>query len=116
MPVKIKWNDDRVSGTAVALLLIIRTRLSKGKTIGLIQAALGEYRGDLDAYKAEYTKRDMDAAKETGPLKNAQHIEYYKKLTGDVERLMAKMEKNRRQFNSLVELDNFLVFTLQSFD
>lgn len=116
MPAKIKWNDDRVRGTAVALLLLSRAKLAQGTTSELVASALVDYRADPDGYKAAFPKRDLAAAKELGPLKNPRHVEYFQKLTADVDRQLAKMEKNKRQFNSLVELDNFLAFTLPAID
>jgi hypothetical protein len=116
MALKIKWNDDRVRGTAVAVLLISRTRLLEGRTDDLIRSALQEYRADPQGYKAAYPNRDLAAAKDSGGLKAAGHADYYRALVAHTERLLATFEKNRRQFNSLAELDNFLSFTLPSFD
>ena len=116
MALKIKWNDDRIRATAAALLLIVREQLCRKKTTDLIRAALEDYRGDPDGFKAAFPKRDMAAAKELGALKHPQYVEYYQRLVADVEKTVAKMEKNRRQFSSLEELDNFLVLTLKSYD
>jgi len=41
-------------------------------------------------------------------------VVYYKCLVSTVDRLLDKMVRGKRQFNSLTELDNFLVFTLRS--
>ena len=116
MALKIKWNDDRIRATAAALLLIARARLIKKQTSGLIEAALADYRADPDGFKAEHPRRDLAAAKELAALKHPQHVNYYQKLVADVERELAKIEKNKRQFTSLAELDNFWVFTLKSYD
>ena len=50
--------------------------------------------------------------KELGPLTNPLHAAYYQKLLLAVERIVQKMVEGKRQFNSLAELDNFLIFTL----
>jgi len=115
MALKIKWNDDRIRATAAALLLLSRERLIRKQTSGLIEAALADYRADPEGFKAAHVKRDLAAAKELGALKHPQHVEYYRKLVADVERQLAKFEKNKRQFNSLAELDNFWVLTLNSY-
>ena len=116
MALKIKWNDDRVRATAAALLLLSRARLIQKQTADLIAAALADYRADPEGFKAEYPKRDLKAAKDQGGLKHPQHVEYYRKLVAEVERQLAKFEKNKRQFTSLAELDNFWVLTLKSYD
>ncbi|MEY4941341.1 MAG: hypothetical protein RIQ93_3076 [Verrucomicrobiota bacterium] len=112
MALKIKWNDDRVRGTATALLLILRDRLGRGKTDDLIQASLTAYRDDPAGYKAD--KVEWAGVNENGPLKNPLHVAYYQKLVACVENLIRKMVEGKRRFNSLSELDNFLVFSLRS--
>jgi hypothetical protein len=110
MAMKIKWNDDRVKGTTTALLLIARDRLSRGDTENLIQASLADYRADLAGYKLK--KAGWADVKDAGPLKNPVQGEDYRRLVAAVERLLQKFVEGKRQFNSLTELDNFLVFTL----
>ncbi len=110
MGLKIKWNDDRVRGTATAMLLICRDRLSRGDTENLIEASLADYRQDPKSYKEN--KATWGEMNETAPLKNPQHVAYYKALLLAVEVLLKKFVQGKRQFNSLVELDNYLVFTL----
>ena len=112
MGLKIKWNDDRVRGTTTALLLISRDRLSRGVTADLIQAALAGYRSDPAGYKVN--KSTWADVNEVGPLTNPDHVAYYKKLVSTVEGLVQKMIQGKRQFNSLTELDNFLIFTLKN--
>ena len=112
MGMKIKWNDDRVRGTTTALLLICRDRLSRGETEDLIAASLTDYRGDPAGYKEN--KALWPEATETGMLKDPAHVDYYKKLLSAVDGLLKKFVQGKRQFNSLVELDNYLVFTLRS--
>ena len=112
MGLKIKWNDDRVRGTATALLLIARDRLSRGDTEHLLQASLTDYRRDPAGYKDN--KAAWPDVNDVGPLKNPQHVEYYKNLLSAVDALLKKFVQGKRQFNSLLELDNFLVFTLAS--
>ena len=107
MGLKIKWNDDRVRGAVTAILLLSRDRLSRGKTGTSIASLLAEYRADPDAYKAN--KAAWPDAKDLGPLKNPAHVAYYKNLTVAIERITAKMTQAKRQFNSLLELDNALI-------
>lgn len=110
MGLKIKWNDDRVRGTTTALLLIARDRLSRGETDDLIASALAEYRDAPAAYKAN--KATWPAVNDVTSLKHPSHAAYYQKLVSTVDRLVGKMVEGKRQFNSLTELDNFLIFTL----
>ena len=112
MGLKIKWNDDRVRGATTAILLIGRDRLARGKTDNLIRAALAEYRDDPDGYKKN--KATWPDARELGPLKNPSHVAYYKNLISAIDRIMKKMEQAKRQFNSLLELDNALIAYLEN--
>lgn len=112
MALKIKWNDDRVRGATTALLLIGRDRLSRGDTVDLIHASLAEYRDDPVRYKLN--KAAWADAKELGPLTNPAHVAYYKNLLSTIEGLYPKMKQAKRQFNSLLELDNWLVATLRN--
>ena len=112
MGLKIKWNDDRVRGATTAILLIGRDRLSCGKTADLIQNSLADYRDDPEGYKAN--KATWADARDLGPLTKPQHVEYYKSLISAIDRLMEKMEHAKRQFNSLLELDNALVAYLKN--
>ena len=110
MGLKIKWNDDRVRGATTALLLISRDRLCRGVTDNLIAASLAAYRNDPDAYKQ--SKATWPEVGDTTPLTHPDHVAYYQKLLSAVERIVQKMVQGKRQFNSLAELDNFLIFTL----
>ena len=112
MALKIKWNDDRVKEATTAILLISRDRLRRGLTEDLIRASLEEYRADPAGYKAN--KSAWAAPKEIGPLKNPQHVAYYKNLVLAVETLLARMAHIKRQSNSLLELDNYLVASLRN--
>lgn len=116
MGAKIKWNDDRVKGAATAVLLIVRTRLAEGHWGGLIEAALAEYRTDYEGYKAAYPKRDLATAKDAGGLKEERRREFYTKLVAAVEVMLTRLERNKTQFSSLRELDNYLVFNLKAFE
>lgn len=112
MGMKIKWNDDRVRGATTALLLIARDRLERGETTAdLIQASLDEYRADPDGYKEK--KALWRDARESGPLSKPVRVAYYQNLVSAVDRLTQKMTAGKRQFNSLLELDNYLVSSLQ---
>ena len=107
---KIKWNDDRVRGTATALLLIARDRLRRGETADLIQASLADYRADPAGYKLN--KAAWPEVKDAAPVTNPAQATYYRKLVATVDGLIGKVIEGKRQFNSLAELDNFLIFNL----
>jgi hypothetical protein len=110
MGLKIKWNDDRVRGAITACLLIGRARLARGEREDLVKEALAEYRADPEGFKAN--KREWPDARETGPLTKAADVERYKNLLAATDRLSAKLGQSKIQFNSLLELDNYLVATL----
>ena len=112
MALKIKWNDDRVRGTTTAILLIGRDRLQRGETEDLIEASLTEYRADPEGYKLK--KASWPAASELGPLTKPAHVAYYKNLGAAIEALRKKMEQGKRQSNSLLELDNYLISSLRN--
>ena len=86
--------------------------MGRGVTDDLIQAALTSYRDDPAGYKAN--KAGWADVNESGMLGNPDHALYYLKLVSTVDRLVNKMIQGKRQFNSLTELDNFLVFSLNS--
>ena len=112
MGLKIKWNDDRVRGTTAALLLIARDRLARGETDDLIRRALADFRDDPAGYKVK--RAAWAPVHESGPLTQPRTAAYYLKLVSTVDGLVEKMVRGKRQFNSLSELDNFLIFTLSS--
>ncbi len=107
MRLKIKWNDDRVSSAATAILLICRDRLRRGEPDNSIQASLTEYRDDPGAYREK--KAAWPEARDAGPLANPRHAAEYMKLVSAADELLRKVTRDKRQFNSLLELDNFLV-------
>jgi hypothetical protein len=111
MGLKIKWNDDRVRGAITALLLISRDRLSRGETGNLVQESLAEYREDPDGYKKRKTA--WPDVSDLSALKNPRHVAHYQALRAALDALPEKLTKAKRQFNSLTELDNFLIFTLR---
>ena len=111
MGLKIKWNDDRVRGAMTAILLIGRDRLARGKKDNLIQRSLTDYRADPEGYKA--AKAGWADARELGPLTNPHQVAYYKNLILAVDALQLKMTEHKRQSNSLLELDNYLVACLR---
>jgi len=112
MALKIKWNDDRVRGATTAILLISRDRLQRGETEDLIAAALAEYRADPEGYKVR--KAVWAGPKELGPLTKPAHVAYYRNLCAATEALLQRMEQNKRQSNSLLELDNYLIASLRN--
>lgn len=116
MGMKIKWNDDRIRAAAAAVLLIGHARLARGETAGLVTAALAEFRADPDDYKASYPVRTITAAKESVRLPDGRRHELYLRLVAAVEALVARVERNKTQFSSLAELDNFFAFNLKAFD
>ncbi|MCX6938886.1 MAG: hypothetical protein NTU80_13535 [Verrucomicrobia bacterium] len=116
MGMKIKANDDRIAAVAVAVLLISRARLARGEAGGLVAEALARYRGDPEAYKAEFAKRDLAAARLTEELTHEGRRALYLRLLAAVEALLAKIARNRTQFSSVAELDNYFAFNLKSFD
>jgi hypothetical protein len=116
MGVKIKSNDDRVKTAAVAVLLLVRDRMARAQSGGLITAAIEEFRTDYDGYKHDHPKRDMAEAKDGSALTNAARRADYLKLVAAVEALLARIEKNKTEFSSLLELDNYLAFNLKAFD
>ncbi len=111
MGLKIKWSDDRVRGATTAILLISRARLLRGETEDLVASSLAEYREDPELYKANKAK--WPDAKELGGLKNPQHVIWYRKLQAAIDGQFLKMAQAKRQFNSLLELDNWLIAVLK---
>lgn len=116
MGVKIKSNDDRVKAAAIAVMLLSRDRLARAQPAGMITAALEEFREDYPGYKNDHPKRDMVEAKDASALTNAARREDYLKLVAAVESLLARIDKNKTEFSSLLELDNYLAFNLRAFD
>lgn len=113
MRLKIKWNDDRVRGAATAILLISRDRLIRGESLAdMIEASLAEFRADPEGYKEK--KRAWADAREPGPLAKPLHLAYHRNLVAAVDALIQKWTQAKRQFNSLLELDNALVENLRN--
>ncbi|MBI2812826.1 MAG: hypothetical protein HYX71_00900 [Opitutae bacterium] len=94
-----------------ALLLIGRERLARGKRDDLIQRSLADCREDSEGYKA--SKAVWPDARESGPLANPRDVAYCRNLLLAVAALLREMTLNKRQSNSLPELDNYLVACLQ---
>lgn len=107
MGLKIKWSDDRVRGAITAILLIGRDRLARGLTEELVRSALADYRADPEGYKQ--SRKTWADVRDNGPLSNPQHVARYQSLLAQTDRLIAKWTKAKRQFNSLLELDNALI-------
>jgi hypothetical protein len=107
MGLKIKWNDDRVRGTATALLLLSRERFARGKAGNMVASVLAEYRADPDGYKEN--RKAWPEMREPGPLKDSPQAARYQALLAAVDRLLEKWTQSKRQFNSLLELDNALI-------
>jgi hypothetical protein len=120
MSVKIKSNDDRILATAAAVLLICRARLGRGDFGGLISAALEDYRSDPDGFKEAFPKRNLAAAQDLATMveviRDAKRREMYQQLIAAVEVVLARIERNKTQFNSLLELDNYFVASLKKFE
>lgn len=119
MGMKIKSNDDRIKAAAAAVLLIGRARLSRGESGEWIQVALEDYREDFAGFKAAFPQRDLAAAQDLAVLvevvKDARRRDEYQRLLAAVEVVLARIERNKTQFSSLTELDNFLAFNLRTF-
>jgi hypothetical protein len=108
---KIKGNDDRVRGAITAVLLISRDRLARGLTEELVRSALADYRADPEGYKE--SRKTWSDVRDTGPLSKPQHRARYQTLLARTDWLSAKWTAAKRQFNSLLELDNALVEQLE---
>jgi hypothetical protein len=104
---KIKWNDDRVRAAATALLLIARDRIARGRTGNLIASSLAEFRDDPEGFKAN--RKVWPEVRDPAPLGDAGKVARYQALLQAVDRLLAHWTESKRQFNSLLELDNALV-------
>jgi hypothetical protein len=52
--------------------------------------------------------------REPGPLKKPAAVAQYRNLVAAVDALLLKMAANKRQSNSLLELDNYLVASLRN--
>ncbi len=97
-------------GATTAILLIARAHLARGDTANLIETALSEYRDDPATYKEN--KAGWPDAHELGSLTKPQHVAYYRKLIEATDSLLEKFTRSKRQFNSLLELDNCLISSL----
>lgn len=113
MALNIKWNDDRIPATISAVLLIVRADLARGVAGDVIERAVRAWRDDPQAIKALYPRRDREAVREPGPLAGTRGAATYQKLNDAADRFLDKLKKSRRRFNSLEELDNFLIFNLR---
>jgi hypothetical protein len=117
---KIKANDDRIQFTAAALLLLYRARLGRGDFGGLVSGALDDYRTDPDGFKAAHPRRDLVAAHDLADLvevvRDAKRREIYQQLMSAVDVVLARIQRNKTQFSSLTELDNYLISSLKRFD
>lgn len=118
---KIKANDDRIKSSAAALLLLCRDSFARGAGgPGLIATALETYREDPDAFKKRFPKRDLaeagDLAAMVERIPGARERERYQELLDAVGVVLARIERNKIQFSSLTELDNYFVANLRRFD
>lgn len=124
---KIKANDDRIKSTAAAVLLLCRERWANGSngpgigaSPGPITAALHDYRADYDGFKKRFPKRDLAEAKDLAVLveriPGVRQRERYQELLDAMDVVLARIERGKIQFSSLVELDNYLVANLRRFD
>jgi hypothetical protein len=111
MGLKIKGSDDRVRGAITAALLIARDKLSRGERDDLVRASLEEYRADPEAYKE--SRRTWPDVRESAGLTKPADVAYYRNLLAATERLASKLAASKIQFNSLLELDNYLTAHLE---
>ncbi len=116
MPAKIKFNDDRIQAAAIAVLLLSRERMARAQAFGLITPSLEDFRDDYASYKAAFPDRTLEAAKDGGPITNAARRKDYLKLVAAMQTVLARIARNKTQFNSLRELDNYLASSLEAFD
>ncbi|MFH1498202.1 MAG: hypothetical protein ABII82_10295 [Verrucomicrobiota bacterium] len=116
MGLKIKANDDRIQAAAIAVLLLARDRMARAQVHGLISGALAEFRADHAGYKQAHQVRTLAEAKDVGALVNPARRTDYLKLVAAVEVLLARIARNKTEFSSLLELDNYLAFNLQAFE
>ena len=120
MGMKIKFNDDRIKATAAAVLLIGRTRLGRGEEGPWIGDAFADFRAEPEAFKAAFPKRELAEARDLAVLvevvKQPRRREHYERLIAAVDVMLARIERNKTQFSSLVELDNFFAFNLKTFE
>jgi len=112
MGLKIKWNDDRVRGAMTAILLIGRARLARGEPTDWVAESLEDYRADADFYKAN--KATWAPVAEMGPLTKPSRVACYQARLAAVDRLSAKLVQGKIHFNSLLELDNWLIANLKN--
>lgn len=118
---KIKANDDRIKATAAAVLLLCREQGgARALGPGMIAAALEAYREDYEGFKKRFPKRDLaeatDLATMVERIPGARERERYQELMDAVGVVLARIERNKIQFSSLVELDNYLLANLRRFD
>lgn len=99
-----------------AILLITRERLIHGPMGGSVASALDSFRNDTDAYKAKHPQRDWATASDLTPLTIPRRRDVYQKLLKASTTVLARIERNKIQFSSLVELDNYLIANLPSVD
>lgn len=114
---KIKWDDDRVKQTVRALLLLTRDNLSRGHTKDLIALSLAEYRSDPASLKARHWNKaaaTWSDPRDLTSLKLARDVAYYRNLLAEVDAMTGRFQRNKIQFNSLIELDNYFVTYLKS--
>jgi hypothetical protein len=116
MGAKIKANDDRIQTTAIAVLLLSRERMARAQAFGLITPSLDEFRNDYAGYKVTHPIRTMAEAKDDSALSNDARRKSYLKLVRAMETVLARIARNKTQFSSLQELDNYLVSSLKTFD
>ena len=118
---KIKANDDRIKSTAAAVLLLCREELGRGGARpGMIAAALHAYRDDFDGFRERFPTRDLSEAKDLAAMvervTSIRARERYQDLIGAIDVVLARIERNKIQFSSLTELDNYLLANLRRFD
>jgi hypothetical protein len=116
MPAKIKSNDDRIQTAAIAVLLLARDRMARAQAVGLISAALADFRDDYAGYKAAHPQRTLAEAQDGSSLTNIARRKNYLKLVTAMETVLARIARNKTQFSSVRELDNYLAASLKTFD
>ena len=116
MAAKIKFNDDRIQVTAIAVLLLARERMGRAQAFSLITSSLEGFRDDYAGYKASFPDRTLAHAQDGSPLTNKARRKDYFKIVNAMDTVLARIKRNKTSFSSLQELDNYFASSLKTFD
>lgn len=116
MAAKIKSNDDRIQAAAIAVLLLARAKMARAQTFGLIAPSLADFRDDYSGYKESFPVRTKAETMDGSSITNFARRKDYFKLTRAMDTVLTRIARNKTQFSSLLELDNYLASSLKAFD